>query len=166
MPSTKTRVIGSGFTTFNYRGQPIAFLDTVSDSGQPLVGKGYEPVTPLGAKHPVEIVTGFVLDVGTLTLQIRELWNAPVWEQLAGFAGVGDDITAIYQRISADPAEVTCQMIVMPPGSKTWRVKTFHNCVVYAIEDGESVSNGALTVPKSLSIAYTHKTSTTIAAGA
>ena len=58
MPPTKVRNVGSGYTSFNYRGQAIAFLDSVQDSGQrPIGGRagaGTEGVIPLGAKHRLE----------------------------------------------------------------------------------------------------------------
>ena len=34
MPQTQVRVVGSGFTTFNYNGKPIAFCEAIEDSGQ------------------------------------------------------------------------------------------------------------------------------------
>ncbi len=160
MPNTKVRVVGSGFTTFNYRGQPIAFLESFTDSGQEpfaIGGPGYEAITPLGDKHPREIVTTRVLMAGTLRLTIRELWNAPVWQQLVGLAGT-NDIVEVYQRLADDPSEVTCQMIIKPPGAQSWRGKVYHGCVVVMIEDGENVTTGALSVPRNLTIAYTHHT--------
>lgn len=159
MPQTKVRVAGSGFTTFNYRGQPIAFLDTIQDSGQSAFGgSGVEGIIPIGAKHPVEVVTSRVLDFGRLTLSIRELWNEPVWYQLAGLRGVGESITDVWQALAADPSAVSCQMIVKPPASNVWRGKTYHNCVVTDIADGETVTVGALSISKTIVIAYTHKT--------
>src|SRR3954470_1427991 len=89
MPKTKVRVVGSGFTTFNYNGKAIAFCEGVEDSGQRAfsdLGQPYQFIHPLGQSHPVEIATSRVLAGGTLMLTIRELWNAPVWQQLSGLA--------------------------------------------------------------------------------
>lgn len=157
MPATKVRVAGSGFTTFNYRGKPIAFLDNVVDSGQRALGSP-EGIIPIGAYHPIEVVTGRVLDFGTLSLTIRELWNEPVWYQLAGLDGVGDSITDVWQALAEDPAQVTCQMIVKPPGSSVWRGRTYHNCIVTDIPDGEDISVGNLSIRRTIVVAYTHKT--------
>lgn len=161
MPQTQVRVVGSGFTTFNYRGVPIAFLDSFTDTGQaPFAGgggAGWEPVTPLGDRHPREIVTTRVLSEGTLTLSIRELWNQPVWYQLAGLAGAAD-IIQVYERLAQDPSEVTCQMIIKPPGGNAWRGKIYHGCVVVTIDDRETVSIGALTMPRTITVVYTHTT--------
>jgi len=149
-------VVGSGFTTFNYRGQPIAFLDKFSDSGQPPVAPP-DIVHPLGDRYPREIATARALGPGTLMMTIRELWNEPVWFQLVGLAG-SQDIVDIYQAIAAEPSEITCQMIIKPPGSPTWRGKTYHNVVIYDIPTDETVSLGAMTMARNISALYTHVT--------
>jgi hypothetical protein len=158
MPQTQVRVVGSGFTTFNYRGKPIAFLDSFRDSGQTALGGqgGYEAITPLGAKHPVEIATSRVLNAGMLTATIRELWNAPVWYQLSGLSG-RKNIVDVWEALARDPQRATCQMIIKPPTGPT-RGKTYHGCVVTAIDDGEEVTVGALSIARNIQIAYTHST--------
>jgi hypothetical protein len=165
MPQTKTRVIGSGFTTFNYRGQPIAFLDGFTDTGQRPVGAGMEPVHPLDKRYPAELATARALNYGTLTVTIRELWNEPVWYQLVGLTGT-KDILAVWDALAADPAAITCQMLIKPPGSPTWRGKTYHNCVITDIDDSENVAIGQLTMPRNVTIAYTHTTPLTQPAAA
>lgn len=155
MPQTKSRVVGSGFTTFNWRGNPIAFLDRISDSGQRPVAAG-EPVMPIGATHAVEIATARAITPGTLTVAIRELWSAPVWWQLAGLTGT-DTIIDVYNVLAADPSEVTCQMIIKPPGG-TVRGKTYHNCVISDIDDSEDVTIATLTIQRAFTIMYTHIT--------
>ena len=161
MPQTRVRNVGSGYTTFNYRGQTIAFLDGFIDTGQKPIGgargSGTEGVIPLGAKHPVEIVTSRVLDFGTLVMTIRELWNEPVWYQLAGLRGVGESITDVWEALSRDPSAVTCQKIVMPPGSSVWRGLTYHNCTVIDVDDREEVAINSITTAKNITVAYTHK---------
>lgn len=152
---TKTRVVGSGFTTFNYRGQAIAFLEAFQDSGQQPLSNP-EAIIPLGASYPVEIATGRVLNAGSLTLTIRELWNGPVWQQLQGLAGT-NNIVDVYRAIAADPAAVTCQMIIRSPTGIV-RGKTYHNCVITNIDDSESVNIGALTVPRNMTVMYTNTT--------
>jgi hypothetical protein len=157
MPQTKVRVVGSGFTTLNYAGKPIAFLDSFTDSGQSAVGGqgGFEAITPLGERHPVEIATSRVLNAGTLTATIKELWNQPVWYQL-GLAGKRT-IVDVWEALAAQQSSVTCQMIIKPP-SGTSRTKTYHGCVITAIDDGETVTIGALSVNRNITIAYTHST--------
>lgn len=163
MPDTKTRIVGSGFTSFNYMGQPIAFLDGFSDTGQEPVAPA-AAVHPLNSKHPVEIATARAVGAGTLSLTIRELWNEPVWWQLAGMSKTYD-IIDVYQAIAANPAEVTCQMLIKPPGGSTWRGKTYHGCVITQIADDETVALNALTFPRIITVMYTHTTPVSVSAG-
>ena len=162
MPNTKVRVVGSGFTSFSYKGKAIAFCEAIEDSGQRAfsdLGQPYQFIHPLGYKHPVEIATSRVLQGGTLMLTIRELWNAPVWNQLAGLAGT-QNIVDIFQVLADDPTYVTCQQIIKPPGTERtpskWRGKTYHNCTVVDINDGDTITVGALAVTKGITVAYTH----------
>lgn len=161
---TQTRLVGSGFTSFSYAGKPIAFLDGFTDSGQAPVAQA-TPVHPLNARHPVEIATARAVGAGTLDLTIRELWNAPVWWQLSG-VNQTYDIVDVYQALAAQPSEVTCQMLIQPPGSSTWRGKTYHNCVIVTIADNEVVTLDALTFPRRITVMYTHTTPISVAASA
>jgi len=162
MPQTKVRVVGSGFTTFHYRGKPIAFCEGVEDSGQRAfsdMGQPFQFIHPLGAPHPVEIATSRVLQGATLMLTIRELWNAPVWNQLAGLAQT-QNIVDIFRALANDPSYVTCQTIIKPPGTENkprqWRGKIYMNCTVVDINDGDTIQVGALAVTKGITVAYTH----------
>jgi hypothetical protein len=160
MPNTQVRVVGSGFSTFNYQGQPIAFLEGVEDSGQRAfsdAGQGYQFIHPLGNSHPIEIATSRVLAGGTLNLTIRELWNSFVWEQLAGLAGA-KNIVDVFQLLALNPAYVTCQTIIQPPGGQRPRGKNYHNCTVVDISDNDTITVGALAVTKGIVVAYTHST--------
>lgn len=165
MPQTRVRVVGSGFTTFHYRGKAIAFLDQFRDSGTQAVGTGgagggpgWEPITPLGANRPVEIATSRVMGPGTITASIRELWNEPIWQQLSGLKNA-HNLVDVWQALARDTNPVSCQMIIKPPGNAgPNRKKVYHNCVVTAINDGETVTIGALSVAKDIEIVYTHAT--------
>lgn len=159
MPNPRSRVVGGQYTTFQYKGQTIAFLDAVEDSGQRAfsdLGQPYQFIQPLGEIHPVEIATSRVLQGGTLQVTIRELWSGYVWQQLAGLAGA-NTIVDIFNFLANDPQSVTCQMIVKPPnGSGPYRGKIYQNCTIVDINDGDSVTLGGMTVTKGLTIAYTH----------
>lgn len=164
MPQTQVRVVGSGYTTFFYKGKAIAFCEGVEDSGQRAfsdLGQPYQFIHPLGESHPIEIATSRVLQGGTLMLTIRELWNGYVWEQLSGLAG-SKNIVDIFRLLAQDPNYVTCQTIIKPPGTESqpskWRGKTYQNCVVVDINDGDTITVGALAVTKGITIAYTHTT--------
>lgn len=172
MPQTKVRVVGSGYTVFKYAGKPIAFCETIEDSGQRAFSDqgGNQPfqfIHPLGSRYPVEIATSRVLAGGTLMLTIRELWNEAVWNQLAGLGKTStlpatNNIVEIFERLSANPNYVTCQTIIKPPGTENqpsrWRGKNYMNCTVVDINDGDTITVGALAVTKGITIAYTHTT--------
>jgi hypothetical protein len=152
---TKTRVAGSAFSTISYRGKAIAFLDSFADSGVAPIAQA-QAVHPLGSRHPVEIATPRAVSGGTLSLTIRELWNAPVWQQLAGLAGT-NDIVEVWEAIAADPTAITCQIIIRPPTGKA-RGWNYHNCVVTNIDDTERVEISSMTVPRTIQMMYTHRT--------
>ena len=168
MPNTRVRVVGSGFTTFNYNGRPIAFLESVEDSGQRAfsdIGQGYQFIHPLNdsngntAWHPLEIATSRVLVGGTLQLAIRELWNQTVWNQLSGLAG-SNNIIDIFEFLAQNPQYVTCQTTIKPPpGTGAPRGKIYFNCVVVDINDGDTITIGSMSVTKGITVAYTHSTS-------
>lgn len=156
----QVRVVGSNYTTFQYNGKPIAFLETVSDSGQSAFGggsgQGWEPIHPLGYITPTDIVTGRVLQAGTVVLQIRELWHGEVWEQLQGLTGA-KNIVDIFRKLAATPQYVTMTKIITPPDGKRYG-KVYHRCVIVEIQDGEDISIGALSIRKGITVAYTHTT--------
>jgi hypothetical protein len=94
-------------------------------------------------------------------LTIRELWAAPVWWQLTGLSGTLN-IVDVFKALAQNPAYVTCQTVIKPPGTETdsskWRGKNYHNCVVVDINDGDTITVGALAVTKGVTVAYTHST--------
>lgn len=162
MPNGKVRVVGSNYTTFAYKGKALALCEQVEDSGQRAfsdTGQPYEFITPLGANHPIEVATSRVLQGATLTLSIREAWNYPVWYELSGLARALN-IVDIYSLLAQDPSFVTCTTVIKPPGTQNtpsaWRGKIHHNCTVVEINDGDTISIGALSVLKNITIAYTH----------
>jgi hypothetical protein len=161
MPTPQVRVVGSSYSTFNYNGKAIAYLEGVEDSGQrPFsdAGAAWQPIHPLGNQHPTEIAVSRVLQAGTLNLTIRELWAAPVWNQLAGLAGTYN-ILDVFAVLANNPAYVTCQTIIRPPGAGAKpRGKVYHNCTVVDISDNDTITVGALAVTKGIVVAYTHST--------
>ena len=153
---TKTRLVGSGFTSFTYQGQAIAFLDEIHDSGQQPI-RQYEAVTPLDAPYPVEFALPRVRAEGTLQLVIRELWNQPVWWALSGLTGTYN-VVDVYNAIANDPNPIVATTVIRVPGTNNWRGWTYHNCVVTAIDDREAVQIGTLTFPRNLTLVYAYKT--------
>lgn len=162
MALTKARVVGSGYTVLSYNKQPIAYCEGWEDSGQrPFsdVGQPYQFIQPIGYEHPAEIATSRVISGGTVMITIRELWSQPTWWQLAGLAGTWNMVD-IFTVLSRNPNYVTASMIIKPPGTESspskWRGKVYQNVTVVDINDGETVTVGALAVTKGITIAYTH----------
>lgn len=153
--TSKTRVVGSGFTTLNFNGQAVAWLDAFTDSGQRPVGQGPEAIQSIGDSHPVEIAKPEAIGYGSLVMTMRELWNEPIWWQLAGLQGT-NNILDVWHAMDAMPGEITAQMVIKPPGSPTWRGKIYHNVTIVDIDDGETVTIGAMTVPRTITTWYTH----------
>jgi hypothetical protein len=158
VPGTNVRVVGSGFTTFNYKGLPLAWLESVHDDGQSAIadngGQPVEPIISLGDRYPKEIATTHVLGMGTFSMIIRELWNAPVWHQLQGLEGT-NDIVEVYEALERSQEDLTCQMIIIPPNGPP-RGKTYHNCIITQIDDTETITIAGMSVPRKIDVAYTH----------
>lgn len=152
----RARNVGSNYTTFRYAGKPIAYLMSVTDSGQTPVGAGSEFVHPLGHAHPTEIVTARAINGGTLSLTIQELWHEEIWQQLQGLARA-NDIIEVFRRLANTGTYITCTKIINPPDGRRYG-KTYHRCTITQITDGETFDLGTLSVPKRLQIAYTHTT--------
>jgi hypothetical protein len=158
--NTKTRIVGSNFTTFVFNAQPIAWCDNVTDGGQragAANGPAYEAIYPLGYYHPAEFVTTRVLSEGSLTMRVRELWNAPAWQQLQGLAGT-NNIVEIMQAVASSPTPISAQMIIKPAGSSTWRGWTYHNIVITDATQSETIALGTLSMAREVTAAYTHRT--------
>jgi hypothetical protein len=164
--NTTRRIVGSGFTTFEFQGHPIAWLETVADSGQrPMgggMGGGAESIYPLHAKHAAEIAFSRVLATGTLTMTLREAWNEYAWESIHPTLFTGaTSITDVYERQDNLTSKLTATMVIRPPRASVYRVRTYHGCVITGIDDSEELSVGALTIPRTITVAYTHKTQRT-----
>lgn len=163
LPNDQTgqvRSVGSNYTMFTWNGSAIAYLEGIADSGQQAFsanGRGFEFIHPLGFVAPTDIVTSRVLDGGTLELTIRELWNLEVWQHLSLLANA-KDIVEVFRALARTPQYITCTKVINPPGGRR-RGKVYHRAVVVGIEDGDTVSIGALSVAKRLQVAYTHTTS-------
>lgn len=162
MAIANARVFGSNYSTFRWNGQAIAYLESITDSGVAT----YNPVQaihPLGEEHPIEFAVPRVLSWGTLTFVIRELWQQPVWQHLAGLA-TANDLLDVWKVLGADPAPVTCQTVIRPPQGNFVRTKTYHNVVVQSIDDTETIEIGAMSLARTIGCVYTHATRATLTA--
>lgn len=163
MPTSKTRVVGSGFSVLRWNGQKIAFLENVNDQGQTPVAAP-QAVQPLDEPYPIEFAVPRAMNAGNFILTIRELWDRPVWQHLAGLEAA-QDLLGVWDVMARMAGTITCQTIIKPPQGNYWRLKTYHNVVITSIDDSESIGIGTVTVAKSIGCSYTHSTKATVPAG-
>jgi hypothetical protein len=162
MATTKARVVGSGYTVLQYNNKPIMFCEGWEDSGQRAfsdIGQPFQFIQPIGWERPAEIATSRVISGGTIMITVRELWNQPIWWALAGLKGTWNMVD-IFKTMAANPNYVTASLVIKPPGTEnkpgSWRGKVYQNVTPVDINDGETVTVGALSVTKGITIAYTH----------
>jgi hypothetical protein len=156
MAIANVRVVGSNYSTFQWNGVSIAYLERVVDQGVVTYGP-VEAIHPLGEKHVTEFAVPRILRFGTMTLTIRELWEKPVWQHLAGLAGA-NDLLDVWAVLASDPSPVTCVTAIKPPQGNIIRTKTYHNVVIQDIDDSETIDIGSMSVARSLTCVYTHST--------
>lgn len=162
----RARVGGSTFTVFTWQGTPISFARQIQHQSPQAVA-GTVPIHPLDSPYPEQLVTPMALTMGTLVLELYELYGANVWQRLKflnGDAGVGGapvDLAGIFQAV-ANSSPIHVYRIIRPPhiGGKQMSPYTeeFHNVVVSSLDDGETIEIGTMEVLKRLTINYTHVT--------
>lgn len=155
MAQPNVRIGGSGFTVFSWRGQTMAYAKTISDQAPRPVGS-IEPIQPIDQETPLEIVYPQAVGPGTLTVQFYELWNAPVWSLLPGLENTHSLLDVFKRQLQM--GEITCRKVIKTP-SGAYRGRVYHNCVVTDINEGESVQIETMSMPKTVTIQYTHTSS-------
>lgn len=145
--------VGGGYTAFVYGTTPLAYVDVINDQAPQPVAQP-EPVQPLDARHPIEIAFPKAHGPGTLTLTIREQWAADVWETLPGFEGAADIIDVFERNINM--GSIQCQKVMRMPNGQI-RSVVYHGVVVTNIDDSETVDIRTMTLPKRITLMYTHK---------
>lgn len=157
----RTRVGGSGFTAFFWRSQPIGFCRQIAHTAPTPVGAGPTPIHPLDEPYPLEIITPAAQNIGTLSLELYELYNHKVWDHLSLVAG-SIDLVNIFIKVAATPDPITVVKVITPPTirgiSGNPYAERFHNCVITNVEDGETIEVGTMEVTKRITVAYTHMT--------
>lgn len=83
----RVRVGGSGFTIFTFMGQPIGFCQQVSHTSPAPVGPGPVAIHPMDEPYPVQVITPAASGMGSLTLNLYELYGSKVWDRLGAAVG-------------------------------------------------------------------------------
>lgn len=158
----RARVGGSGFTAFVFGGVPIGLARQISHTSPTPVGPGPVPIHPLDAQHPIDIVTPAASNIGTLVLELYEMYGKKVWDDLLTDLDGAVDIVDVYVRIAKRKEELTLVKVIKPPvlGGQTGKQysEVYHNCVITNVEDGEVIEVGTMEVLKRITVAYTHLT--------
>jgi hypothetical protein len=139
-----------------YNGEPIAFCEIVNDSGEDLVNPTPDRIMPIRKpgtpQVPMEICSCEATNGGTITLTIRETWESEVWNTLPW---VDDPTITIRELVNKD--EISLQKIIVSH-SGAIRGKTYHGCRITGVQTGEQVQIGNISIPKQVTISYTHTT--------
>ncbi len=161
----RARVGGSGFTVFAWMNKPILFARQISHQSPAPVGPGTVPIHPMDTPYPVELITPMAATMGTITLELYELYGSNVWERLAGLGEKAQgpvDIVGIFKTLANLNKPVTIFKYVRSPSIRGKAFNTYteeyHNCVVSQVMDGETIEVGTMEVLKQMVVNYTHIT--------
>lgn len=166
----KFRVGGSGFTAFYWNGKVIAFArDVAVRSPQPVTNPSV--IQPMDARYPLQIITPGAISEGYLDVGLMELYNTKVWDRLLDFAQNGkgqkaNDLADVFYAVAARDKPINAMKMIIPPQNLQGDAElkpygeTYHNCVITAIDDGETIDVRTMEIVKNVTLAYTHITRT------
>lgn len=163
----RARVGGSAFTVFTWNSNPILYARQISHQSPTPVGPGTTPIHPMDTPYPIELITPQALTMGTLTLELYELYGSNVWERLDATLGrkSGEgpvDLAGIFQSMAARSDPVRIVKYIRPPklsGAQHHAyTEEYHNCVISQVMDGETIEVGTMEVLKTMVVNYTHIT--------
>lgn len=155
MSEPKVRIAGSGLTILAFRSERLAYLQTIQDTPpQPVAGA--QVVQAIDDEVPSEIVTALAVGAGTLRLTFYELFAAPVWATLPGLEDTNNLLDVLKRQVTL--GAISCRKIVKAPITGERRARVYHNCVITDIDEGEQINIGSMTLPKTITIQYTHTT--------
>lgn len=156
--TNKVRV-GGAYTVFQWMGTVIGFANNVQVTSITPVADA-QPIHPLDQKYVQEIVTPGAANYGVITLNLTELYNQSVWDRLGVLAGSNDIVDIMIKVASLDPAnQIYITKVITPPvgGFKPYS-ETFHNCVITAVEDGETIDITTMSINKNVTVWFTNST--------
>jgi hypothetical protein len=120
----------------------------------------------MDAPYPVEIVTPQAASMGVITLEFYEHYGSQIWERLKGLgndtAEGPVDIVGIFKAVANTPDPIRVYKIIRPPDIRGKKMapytEEYHNVVITAVEDGETIEVGTMEILKQIQLAYTHIT--------
>lgn len=181
MATSKVRVPGGGNTylTLQVSGgsdTPISLIASFTDTPGGVTG-GPTEIHPIGYEHPMEIVTGYAVRAGQLSVQVWSVWGkdgwvepfAPLWKdrrndvRLNGENFRGNEpinLMGVLQAQRASGTFIIRKYELAADGKSVARVRNYHNCVITNIDAGETVTNDSMPQPINIALMYTHSTVT------
>jgi hypothetical protein len=183
--NNRARVGGSGFSIFTFGGQPIAFAQQVAETSPTPVGPGPVAIHPLDEPYPVQVITPAASGMGSITLNLYELYNEKVWDRLAadvqgtslspfGSAGSNDinttggvfdgavDLVDVFIRQAEYSGTLNVVKYIRPPtiGGRAGQpyAQQYHGCVITNITDGDTIEVGTMEIIKQVTVAYRFQT--------
>lgn len=180
-PNARARVGGSGFTIFTFGGQPIGFCQQVAHQSPQPVGSGPVAIHPMDEPYPVQVITPAAAGMGSLILNLYELYNSKAWDRLGAtlgltsssndaYNGFGNailagavDIVDVFIRIAeAPPGTTNVVKYIRPPKlagiTQAPYAEQYHGCVITNVQDAEQIEVGTMEVTKQITVGYTHMT--------
>lgn len=179
-PARQFRVGGSKFTVFHWGnpGQLIAHCNQVAHTSPAPVADAVA-IQPIDARRPLEIVTANAIGMGTIVLEIVELYGLAVWQELGTLASAitGDtgldglpqnantkrennktDLADIFNAVASSATPISVTKFIYPPaGSKVANyTEQYFNCVISNFQDGETITIGSMQIYKQITVNYTH----------
>lgn len=159
----RTRSPGQGYTVMEWRDQVMGMVNNVVlTSVQPVIGA--VDIQPINAQRPIEIVTAGAHIHGELTFTILELYNSSIWTRLVDFTDCQDIVDVMRTVQALDPPGIVISKVVRPPGGGEYRER-FFNCTVTTIDDSETFDISTLTLPKTMTVWFTHSSKSWINGG-
>lgn len=182
--ANRIRVAGSGFTIFTFAGQVISFAQQISEVSPTPVGAGPVAIHPLDEPYPIQVITPAASGMGSITLNLYELYNEKVWDRLAAnvsnnlkdpFGGKSSndvntgkgifdgavDLVDVFIRQNEYNGALNLVKYVRPPiiGGTPGRPyrDSYHGCVITNIIDGEQIEVGSMEIIKQVTVAYRFK---------
>lgn len=166
--TNRIRVGGSSFTIFIWDNVPIAFAQQVSHTSPQPVGPGPVAIQPLDEPYPIQVITPAAAGMGSLTLNLYEVYGSKVWDRLGGHGNSGgilsgaNDIVDIFISIASNPNEINMVKVIRPPilrgATSNAYAEIYHGCVVTNVVDGEQIEVGSMEILKQITVGYRYVT--------
>lgn len=163
--SNRARVGGSGFTLFLWNGSVIPFAQQVSHTSPQPVGPGPVAIQPIDEPYPLQVITPQAAGMGSITLNLYELYGSKVWDNLGGgYLQGAVDIVDLFVAMAKADSEAWLTKLIRPPvirgKTTTPYAEIYHGAVITNVVDGEQIEVGSMEILKQVTVGYRYMTNT------